>query len=194
MSSDAISVLRADPTLSPLIDEHGTLAVEPADDPFVRLVRSIISQQVSTAAATTIRERLFAAVEVTPTGLLAADESILREAGLSRQKAGYVRNVAEAFDAKEYSPTAFAAQTDEEVLAEITSITGVGTWTGKMFLVFSLGREDVFPVEDLGIRKAMWALYGEELTREEMVERAESWRPYRSYASRYLWRAIDSTS
>ena len=191
MSSDPIEALRADPALGPLIDEHGALAVAPADDVFERLIRSILSQQVSTAAAATIRGRLFDAVEVTPAGVLAAEEAVFRDAGLSRQKARYVRNVAEAFTEREYSPAALADHSDEEVLAEVTAITGIGTWTGKMFLMFCLGREDVFPVEDLGIRKAMRTLYDDDLTRPEMVARADAWRPYRSYASRYLWRVVD---
>jgi DNA-3-methyladenine glycosylase II len=77
---------------------------------------------------------------------------------------------------------------DEAVVAELTTITGVGTWTAEMQLMFSLGRPDVFPVGDLGIRKGMRTLYGD-LSREEMVEKSEEWRPYRSYASLYLWRA-----
>lgn len=177
--------------LEPLVDEHGELAVSPAEDTFARFVVSIVRQQVSTEAARAIEERLFDAVEATPAGVLAADEETLREAGLSAAKAGYVRNVAEAFRERGYSRDAFADHDDAAVVAELTDIRGVGDWTAKMFLLFCLGREDVFPVEDLGIRRGMERLYGEDLTRSEMVERAEPWRPYRSYASRYLWRATD---
>jgi len=178
--------------LAPLVDRHGELepGPGPAETFFERFVVSILRQQVSMASAAATRERLFAATEVTPEGILATDEAVLREAGLSRQKARYVRNVAEAFVERGYSREAFAGRSDEEVLAELTSITGVGTWTAKMQLIFSLDRPDVFPVEDLGIRKGMQSLYGD-IDREEMVERASAWRPYRSYASLYLWRAED---
>jgi DNA-3-methyladenine glycosylase II len=178
----------ADEVLRACIDAHGELGLDPAEDLFERLVTSILRQQVSMASAAATRERLFDAVEVTPAGILAADESLLKETGLSRQKTRYVRNVAEAFREKGYSHDYFAGMDDEAVVTELTSITGVGTWTANMQLMFALGRPDVFPVGDLGIRKGMRTLYGD-LTREEMVEKAEEWRPYRSYASLYLWRA-----
>jgi DNA-3-methyladenine glycosylase II len=186
--------LRAtDEVLAALIDDHGELGIEPAEDLFERLVTSILRQQVSMASAAATRERLFDAVEVTPAGVLAADESVLKDAGLSRQKTRYVRNVAEAFDERDYSHEYFREMDDEAVVAELTSITGVGTWTARMQLIFALGRPDVFPVGDLGIRKGMRTLYGD-LSREEMVEQAEAWRPYRSYASLYLWRSKEDVA
>ncbi|WP_440991277.1 DNA-3-methyladenine glycosylase family protein [Haloarchaeobius baliensis] len=191
MSQDAFDHLRTDPELGPVVEEHGAVELEPAEDLFERLVRSIVSQQVSTSAATAIRERLYDAVEIAPGAILAADEATLRDAGLSGQKVGYVRNVAEAFEEHDYTTASFEALSDEEVVDELTEITGIGVWTAKMQLMFSLARPDVFPVEDLGIRNGMTALYGDELTRGEMVETAERWRPYRSYASLYLWRTVD---
>jgi DNA-3-methyladenine glycosylase II len=186
--SDPHDHLRAtDEVFAALIDEHGELDIDPAADLFERLVTSILRQQVSMASAAATRERLFDAVEMTPEGVLAADEATLKEAGLSRQKTRYVKNVAEAFSANDYSHETFAGMDDEAVVDELTSITGVGTWTAEMQLMFALGRQDVFPVGDLGIRKGMRTLYGD-LSREEMVEKAEAWRPYRSYASLYLWR------
>jgi DNA-3-methyladenine glycosylase II len=183
----------ADEALAALIDEHGELAVDPADDLFARLVTSILRQQVSMASAAATRERLFDAVEVTPAGVLAADEATLKAAGLSRQKARYVKNAAEAFAENGYTRETFAGMDDAAVVDELTSITGVGQWTAEMQLLFAFGRPDVFPVGDLGIRKGMRTLYGD-LSREEMVERAEPWRPYRSYASLYLWRATEDVA
>jgi DNA-3-methyladenine glycosylase II len=179
--------LSEDSYLGPLVEQHGRLDLDPADDMFKRLVVSILRQQVSMASAAATRERLFEAVEVTPDGILAADPETLRGAGLSRQKTGYVRNVAEAFR-EEYSKAYFEELDDEAVVDELTSIKGVGEWTANMQLLFSLGRPDVFPVGDLGIRKRMRNLYGEDLSRAEMIEEAERWAPYRSYASLYLWR------
>jgi DNA-3-methyladenine glycosylase II len=191
MSADAISHLRADPDLGPLVEEHGEVTLEPADSLFERMVRSVVSQQVSTAAATSIRESLYDAVEITPAGVLAADETTLRDAGLSSQKASYVRNIAEAFGEHGYSVAYFEEMSNDAVVNELSSITGVGTWTAKMQLLFGLGRPDVFPVEDLGIRNGMQALYDDDLARAEMTELAKPWRPYRSYAALYLWRSVD---
>ncbi|MFC7080051.1 DNA-3-methyladenine glycosylase family protein [Halorussus caseinilyticus] len=194
MTDDAIAALRDDRYIGPLVAEYGPLTIDPAENFYSRFVTSILRQQVSMASAAATRERLFDAVEVTPEGVLAADPQTLRDAGLSRQKTEYVRNVAEAFVEEGYSRAYFADAPDEEVLAELTSITGVGTWTAKMQLMFSLGRPDVFPVGDLGIRKGMDALFDADLTRSEMVERAERWSPHRSYASLYLWRVDEDVT
>jgi DNA-3-methyladenine glycosylase II len=193
MSDDAYAALRADPHLSDVVKDHGPLTLDPASDPFERLVVSIVNQQLSTTAAATIRDRLFDRTEVTPAGLLAADESTLRDCGLSGQKVGYVRNVAEAFR-DGLSADALRSMDDDDVIDSLTEIRGVGVWTAKMFLIFVLAREDVFPVEDLGIRRGMEHVFDvdkDALSRGEMVERAESWTPYRSYASLYLWRSVD---
>ena len=191
MSQDAISFLRDDPDIGHLVADHGDVTLESGEDLFERLVVSILRQQVSMASANATRERLEDAVELTPTALLRTDRSTLRDLGLSRQKASYVHNVAEAFVEHDYSREYFAEMSDDAVIAELTDINGVGPWTAKMQLLFSLGRPDVFPVEDLGIRKGMHTLYGDDLERSRMEEIAERWRPYRSYASLYLWRAVD---
>lgn len=140
------------------------------------------------ASAAATRERLFDRVEVTPEGILGADPETLRDAGLSRQKTRYVRAAAEAFRDRGWDRAHFADMSDEAVVDELTEVTGVGPWTARMQLLFALGRSDVFPVGDLGIRKGMRRLYGEDTTRAEMVEAATRWSPYRSYASLHLWR------
>jgi DNA-3-methyladenine glycosylase II len=191
-TDDPIAVLRTDEYLGPLVETHGPLTLEPADDLFRRLVVSVLRQQVSMDAAAAIRERLFEAVEPTPEGILAAEDGLLRDAGLSAAKAEYARALATAWRDRDYSRAYFADLTDEAVAAELSDVRGVGPWTVDMFLVFGLGRPDVFPVGDLGIRKGTRAVFEEpELTRAEMRERAQRWRPFRSYASLYLWRAAD---
>lgn len=185
------ATLRADPELGRLVDEHGELPLAPAADPFARLVVAICNQQLSQASAAAIEERLFDRFEVTPAGMLAADEAALRDAGLSGQKVAYIRNVARAFEA-DLSVAALREMSDEEVRDALTQIRGVGPWTANIFLMFVLAREDVFPVGDLGIRKGMATLYGYEVEdRAAMVDHAARWRPYRTYASRYLWRVHD---
>lgn len=179
--------LRTDPYLAPLVERYGHLELDPAEDMFRRLVVSILRQQVSMESAEATKQRLFEAVDVTPEGILDADRETLRACGLSRQKTEYVRNVAEAFDG-EYDRAYFEPLGDDAVVEELTSIKGVGEWTARMQLLFSLGRPDVFPVGDLGVRKGMRTLFDEELTRAEMVTEAERWKPYRSYATLYLWR------
>ncbi|WP_254271210.1 DNA-3-methyladenine glycosylase family protein [Haloarcula marina] len=190
----AFETLREDPDIGPLVDRHGELTLDPAEDLFERLVVSILRQQVSMASAAATRERLFDAVEVTPAGVLAADDEVLRDAGLSRQKTRYVNAVATAFDEHGYSIDYFEGMDDDAVRNDLTDITGVGDWTADMQLMFSLGREDVFPVGDLGIRKGFTTLIGEGYNRAEMVEYAERWRPYRSYASLYLWRVEEDVA
>ncbi|MFB6292100.1 MAG: DNA-3-methyladenine glycosylase [Candidatus Nanohaloarchaea archaeon] len=179
-----------DDKLAALIDRHGELELEASEQPFERLVTSIVNQQLSTSSAEAIRTRLFEKFEIQPEPLLEAGEEELAATGLSRQKIDYIRSAAERFIEDDLSPEKFEHMTDQKVMDELTSIHGVGDWTAKMFLIFVLGREDIFPVEDLGIRKAMEELYGD-MTREEMVAKAEDWKPYRSIASLYLWRLVD---
>ncbi len=179
-----------DPQLQPLIDEHGELELEPADDPYQRLVVSIVNQQLSTQSAAAIKERLFDAFEITPETMLAADPDALQAVGLSQQKIQYVKSAAEQFTDDNLSPETFAAMSDDEVINELTAIHGVGVWTAKMFCMFVLGREDVFPVEDLGIRNGMQQLYGID-ERSAMTAKAEEWQPYRSIASLYLWKVTE---
>lgn len=180
--------LATDPYLGPLVEAHGRLTIEPAEAFFQRFVTSILRQQVSMASAAATRNRLFDTVEVTPDGVLAADDDLLRDAGLSRQKTRYVNNVAWAFEQRGWSKAKFEGMEDSAVRTELTDVTGVGTWTANMQLLFSLGRDDVFPVGDLGVRKGMQRLFDADLSRTEMVEEAERWRPHRSHASLYLWR------
>jgi DNA-3-methyladenine glycosylase II len=190
--TDAARAFESDPALAPLVDEHGPLSLDPAEDAFQRLIVSLIRQQVSMDAAAAIRERLFDGFEVTPKAMLAADDTALRDVGLSAAKVEYVTAVSEAYLDRGYCREYFTGMDDDEVLTELTDIHGVGPWTGKMFLMFGLGRRDVFPVEDLGVRRGMEVVCNREMTRGEMRERAREWQPYRSYASLYCWRAYEA--
>ncbi|WP_181687110.1 DNA-3-methyladenine glycosylase family protein [Halorhabdus salina] len=189
--ADPYDSLRDDPAMAALVDEHGELSIEPAADPFERIVISVVRQQLAIAAADAIEEALFDHFEVTPTALRNAPVEELREVGVSERKAETIRNLGKAFADRDYSREAFAERSDEAVIDELTEISGIGPWTAKMFCMFALGREDVFPVEDLGIRRGMQTVYGNEMTRSAMVDHAEVWRPYRSVASLYLWQVVD---
>lgn len=191
--SEPYDTLESDPLLGPLIEEYGRLELDSSEDMFRRLVVSVLRQQVSNASAEATQDRLFDAVEVTPTVFVQADPEILRDCGLSRQKTEYVRNIAEAFESQ-YDRAYFEGLDDEAVVSELTTIKGIGEWTAHMQLLFTLGRPDVFPVGDLGIRKGMEALFGTDMTRSEMVDRAERWQPYRSYATLYLWEMDDAVA
>lgn len=191
MTDDVYAHLKRDSKLEPVLEEHGELMLEPAEKPFERLVVSIVNQQLSTQSAAAIKERLFEQFTIEPRPILDAETEPLREVGLSKQKIEYIRNVAERFEENNLSPEAFQSMSNEEVIEELTSIRGVGDWTAKMFLMFVLAREDVFPVEDLGIRNGIEQLYGES-TRSEMREVAAAWKPYRSFACLYIWRHYES--
>ncbi|RLM57171.1 DNA-3-methyladenine glycosylase 2 family protein [Halobellus sp. Atlit-31R] len=151
--------IRTDPKLGPLVERHGEFPIGTADDAFERLVVATVNQQLSVDSAAAIRERLFDRVTVTPAGIIAAREATLRDVGLSGQKVAYVRNVVEAFRERDLTREGLAGESDEDVIAALTEIRGVGVWTAKTYLVFVLGRPDVFPVEDLGIRNGMTRLY-----------------------------------
>lgn len=178
--------IEQDEEMAKLIEKYGELNVEAAKNPFQRLVVSIINQQLSTASAKAIKERVFDRFKITPESMLKADEEDLAETGLSQQKIDYVKSAAEQFIEDNLSPEKFEEMGDEEVIEEMTDIHGVGVWTAKMFMMFVLGREDVFAAEDLGIREGMKQLYNVE-TREQMREKAEEWRPYRTIACLYIW-------
>lgn len=184
--------LTQDPVMAELVAEYGPLELDPAESEFERLVISIINQSVSTASANAVRERTFALFdEVTPEAVLAADEETLVEAGLGKAKTEYIRNAAEAFIERDLTRAGLADATDQEVIDELAEIHGIGEWTGRMYLIFALGREDVFPVGDLAVRRAMESLYGE-MSRAEMREFAERWEPHRSLATLYLWEHYES--
>lgn len=191
MDDTVRETLRRDPEMARLIDRWGPIEIEPAENEYRRLAVSIINQQLSTASATAVRERAFDLFdgEVTPEDVLAADEAALREAGLSRPKIEYLRHTAEAFLERDLTREGLADLDDRTVMDELTEIRGVGDWTARMYLIFVLGREDVLPLGDLAIRRGIQQLYGNgtELTRAEMRDVAEPWRPYRSYGTRYLW-------
>jgi DNA-3-methyladenine glycosylase II len=199
----AVEHLRgADDTLRGIIDERGPLDHEARQrgrptDPYGALLRSIVGQQLSTKAARSIYTRLteqFGGRAPTPQQLLDADPEVVRSAGLSRPKVSYLRSLAEHVVSGELELDRQQELSDEAVAREVTAVKGLGQWTADMFLIFHLGRPDVLPVGDLGVRRAVQRAYGlEEMPDAETLERlGERWRPYRSLASLYLWESLDN--
>lgn len=168
------------------------------DDHYGALVRAIVGQQLSVLAARAIYGRLtarFGGRPPTPKQILAEDPEELRAAaGLSRAKVGFLRSLAEHVLSGELELERLDALGDEEVTAELTAVKGIGQWSADMFLMFHLGRPDILPVGDLGIRRAIERAYGlKELPAPEEMERiSEPWRPHRTLACRYLWRSLSN--
>jgi DNA-3-methyladenine glycosylase II len=200
---DPLEQLRAsDPVMRRLVDEHGPLDEEERRrgrplEPYGALVRSIVGQQLSTKAARSIYERLTALFDgrtPTPPELLAADPEDVRSVGLSRPMVAYLRSLAEHVESGELELARLSELPDEEVTEQLTAVKGLGQWTADMFLIFHLGRPDVLPVGDLGVRRAVERAYGlpDLPDAAQLTEIGEPWRPHRSLASLYLWRSLDN--
>jgi len=190
---------RVDPHLRSIIDRVGPCRLEPHADRFGALVRSIISQQISSKAAASINRRL---VEMggephRPARLLELGEPNLRTIGLSSAKARYVHNLAEAVTSGQLPLDGFDDSWDDEaIIQSLTAIKGIGVWTAEMFLIFALNRPDILPTSDLGVRVGLRDRHGLAALPKprDCQVLAEAWRPYRTIASWYLWKGTDSTS
>jgi len=188
--------------LATLVSEVGPLSLEQRrrgrpDEAFGALVRTIVGQQLSTTAARTIYARvgaLFGERAPEPEEILTADEEALRTAGLSRPKISYLRDLAGRVVDGELDLDSLSSLPDVEVISRITSVKGLGRWSADMYLIFHLGRPDVLPVGDLGIRRAVERAYGlDELPVAEVLEEiAAPWRPQRTLACLYLWESLDN--
>ena len=189
---------RVDGVLAGLIQECGPFTLRTPGDPYEALIRSIMFQQLAGAAASAILGRLLGLHGSderypTPEELLATTDEQFRAAGVSRQKAGYLRDLAQHLQSGRLDLTTLAAGDDQEVIERLTVVRGVGVWTAQMFLMFQLGRLDVLPVGDLGVRRGMQVAYGLDDTPSpaEATAIGEPWTPYRSVGAWYMWRAAD---
>lgn len=191
--------LNKDKQLKKVIKQVGPLKVGKRNDLYFSLIRAIVSQQLSTKAADTIFKRfleLFKDGYPHPKEVLKLKDDKMRAAGLSFQKAGYIKNIARFSMEETLDYKLLKSKTDDDLIDYLVQIKGVGRWTVEMLLMFTLGREDVLPLDDLGIQNGMKKLYGIEPKNkkhlyEEMVTIAESWRPYRTLACLYIWRYKD---
>ena len=163
---------------------------------FLDLIETIISQQLSIKAADTIWKRfqaLFPKNEISPEAVMQIDTEKVRGAGISYQKISYIKDLAKHVKESGLVFEQFDIMSDEEIITELVKVKGIGQWTAEMFLMFNMGRPDVFSYGDLGIRKAMQKLYEfrKEPTQKQAEKIAEKWRPYRTIACRYLWRSLE---
>ncbi len=190
---------KADERMARVIDAAGpfTLRPEKLQSPFDALMRAIVYQQLSGKAAATILRRaqaLFPEECATPELLMAIDDNLLRSAGLSRNKAAALKDLAaKTLDGTVPELARLKKMSDEEIVSHLIAVRGIGRWTVEMLLIFRLGRPDVLPVSDLGVRKGFQLTYRNRTLPDaaKIARHAERWRPYRSVASWYLWRAVD---
>jgi DNA-3-methyladenine glycosylase II len=195
MRSDKVmrSVMEKTGPIHPEIDRRGSRT-----DPYEALTRAIVGQQLSTKAAASIWKKLtdiFGGHAPQPEELLRRRPATLLKAGLSNAKVAYIRDLAARVRDGTLDLSRFKDESDEDVIAELVAVKGIGLWTAEMFLIFHLGRQDVVSAGDLGIRRAVQIAYGlDELPGPEEMERiSENWRPHRTLACLYLWRSLDNT-
>ncbi len=189
-------VAKSDPVMRDIVKRVGPYALEVRGEPYQALLRSILYQQLAGPAAAAIERRflgLFGGAIPRPAEVAPLADDAFRAAGVSRQKAGYIRSLAEHFASNELTDRAIRRADDDAVIEMVTAVKGIGRWTADMLLLFCLGRPDVLPVGDLGVQNSMRAAYDLKAlpTPAEMTAIAEPWRPYRSVATWYLWRRTD---
>lgn len=181
-----------DPVMGNAIELVGPCTLQPDPDIFEALVDAIISQQISVKAADAIVARLRALLpdgKISPQALYPLTHDELRGAGLSTPKAKYIRSLTERVHNGQLNLEQLPEMDDEQVISQLTAVHGIGRWTAEMILIFAIGRPDVLPVDDLGFVEGVREAYqlAERPTRAEMQERGELWRPYRTFATWYMW-------
>jgi len=185
---------KGDRVMRRLIPKFEGLCLVSRGDPFMTLARSIVGQQISVKAADSVWNRLLEACpRLAPKTILKTGPEKLAQCGLSKRKAEYILDLAGHFDAGVLQVALWPQMSDEEVIAELTAIRGIGRWTAEMFLIFNLLRPNVMPLDDLGLLKAISLHYfsGEPVSRSEAREVAANWEPWRTVGTWYLWRSLD---
>jgi DNA-3-methyladenine glycosylase II len=190
----ASEISRSDRVMAESVARYPGRGLISRGDPFGTLARSIVGQQISVKAADSVWARFVAALPaVTPANVLACQTEVLRACGLSARKVEYIGDLARHFAEGQIHVDHWASMSDAEIIAELTAVRGIGVWTAEMFLIFNQLRPDVFPVDDIGLQKAVALHYfdGQRPARTALLEHGERWRPWRSVATWYLWRSLD---
>lgn len=183
-----------DPVMAALVAQYAELALTSRGDPFVTLARSIVGQQISVKAADSIWSRVAALLPVmTPESVLGSPLEALRACGLSTRKVEYLGDLAQHFEQGQIHVDHWTSMSDAEIISELTAVRGIGVWTAEMFLIFNQLRPDIFPLDDIGLQKAVAQHYfaGQRPSRRALADYGERWRPWRSVATWYLWRSLD---
>ncbi len=193
--SAAHKVLKKDPKLAKIMKLVGEYQIRTSRNYYESLVEAIITQQLAGSAAKAISNRfrsLYGKSFPKPIDVINTSDSKLRKTGLSRMKIEYIKELSKAIESKKLKMRSLSKLSDEEIVEQLTQIKGIGRWTAEMFLIFSLGRMDVLPVGDLGLRKGVQLLNSssELPNAAEIEELAEKWRPYRTVATWYIWKSL----
>ena len=187
--------LSKDRKLAKIIRMIGNYEISITKNKYESLVEAIITQQLSGSAAKSISKKfrsLYSTRFPKPIDVIKTSDTRLRRSGLSKMKIEYIKELSKKIESKDLQLSKISKLSDEEVISELTEIRGIGRWTAEMFLIFSMGRLDILPVGDLGLKKGIQSLYSlNELPSEEKIKQyAESWRPYRTIATWYLWKSL----
>jgi DNA-3-methyladenine glycosylase II len=185
---------RKDPVMGAIMRRHPRVYMTVRGEPFMTLARAICGQQISVKAAQSVWNRVVTCCgEVTPEKVLARKRTELRACGLSDRKTEYIADLAQHFADGRIHARDWPRMSDEEIIAELTDVRGIGRWTAEMFLMFNLLRPDVYPLDDLGLQKGIRVAYfrNRAVSLRTMRKLGESWRPWRSVATWYLWRSLD---
>ncbi len=188
------ALARKDPVMGRIMRAHPKVFMMQRGEPFFTLARAIVGQQISVKAAQSVWDRLSACcVTVNPANVLSKPRTELRACGLSDRKVEYIADLAQHFADGRIHLHRWPEMGDEEIIAELVEVRGIGRWTAEMFLMFNLLRPDVYPLDDLGLQKGIRVNYykGRKISLGTMRKLGESWRPWRSVATWYLWRSLD---
>ena len=183
---------RKDNVLHEIINQFDDLELVSRGDLFYTLIRSVIGQQISVKAASTVWSRFCERIgDIEPDNILSADIEELRSCGLSQRKAEYVTGISESWS--DYDSLEWKEMSDEEIIQELIKLRGVGKWTAEMILIFTMLRPDVFPIGDIGMIRGIEKSYnsGERMSREELYAVSEKWKPWRTVACCFMWRTVD---
>ena len=185
---------KRDPVMGAIMRAHPKVYMTPRGEPFFTLARAICGQQISVKAAQSVWNRFEVCVkEISPQGVLKVKRPRLRACGLSDRKVEYIADLAQHFADGRIHVHKWPAMGDEAIIEELTAVRGIGRWTAEMFLMFNLLRPDVYPLDDLGLQKGIRLSYfkGRKISLRTMRKLGETWRPWRSVATWYLWRSLD---
>ncbi|HEX6154603.1 MAG TPA: DNA-3-methyladenine glycosylase [Burkholderiales bacterium] len=188
------ALARRDPVMGAIMRQHPGVYMMARGEPFMTLARAICGQQISVKAAQSVWNRVVDCCgAITPEQVLSRKRTELRACGLSDRKTEYIADLAQHFADGKIHARDWPRMSDEEIIAELTDVRGIGRWTAEMFLMFNLLRPDVFPLDDLGLQKGIRVVYfkGRKVSLGRMKKLGESWRPWRSVATWYLWRSLD---